>query len=498
MKNIVVLGGGTAGWITALMVQRYHPYFHVTVVESDEIGILGAGEGTVPHFVTVLDTIGISFSDIVKYASGTVKNGIRFVNWNGDNKDYFHGFNPSKGLGVLEDFELILHHLTQSNNFDNFTLGNLCSKEQKAPFSYKSIQGYSPNLNSIAYFQNHQNWAMHFNARELAVFLRRVAESRGIQRVEGKVTEVISAEDGKIIGLKTDNDQTVSLDFVFDCSGFARALIGKHFKTNWISYSQHLPMNTAVPFFVDHDNNVEPETKAIAMKYGWVWQIPVKDRYGCGYVFDDSYINEEQALAEAEELFGQKLTSPKAFKFNAGAFDKTLVNNCLAIGLAQNFIEPLEATSLWVTFLNLMDFLDSKGLLIDTEHLEESFNQRCNKRNSEVLDFIYFHYMTKRSDSDFWKEFAEKNKPTASVLETVNLLKYNPMANLGREYFQNFSYLQVGFGLELFNDHQYNKANRLIDLAVIDDAYRQCKYNLNNVVKSCISHKEFLEVLMRV
>jgi tryptophan halogenase len=498
MKNIVIVGGGTAGWITALMIQRYHPYFYITVVESEEIGILGAGEGTVPHFITILDTIGISFADIVKYAGGTVKNGIRFVNWNGDNKDYFHGFNPIKGLGILDDIELIQHHLFNANNFDNVNLGNLCSKDQKVPFSYKNIQGYSASLNPIEYFQNYQNWAIHFNARELAVFLRRVAESRGIQRLEGKVIEIVSAENGKVSSLKTDNDQIIPLDFVFDCSGFARLLIGKHFKTDWVSYSQHLPMDTAVPFFIDHDNNVEPETKAIAMKYGWIWQIPVQDRYGCGYVFDSSYIDEEQALNEAEELFGQNLTSPKTFKFDPGTYDKTLVKNCLAIGLAQSFVEPLEATSLWISFLNLTDFLDSKGLLIDTEHLENSFNQRCNKRNSEVLDFIFFHYLTKRSDSNFWKEFLEKNKPTISILEIIELLKHNPLANLDKNNFLNSAYLQVGFGLEIFTDSQYQNIKQLIDLEIINDAYKQCRFNLDNVIKSCVSHKEFLSVLKSI
>jgi len=498
MKNIVVVGGGTAGWITALMVQAYHPYFHVTVIESEEIGILGAGEGTVPHFVSVLDIIGIPFTDIVKYASGTVKNGIRFVNWNGDGKEYFHGFNPSKGLGVLEDFELILHHLTKENNFNNFNLANLCSKEKKVPFSYKNIQSYRSNLNALGYFQNYQNWAMHFNAKELAAFLRSVAEYRGINRIEDKVVEIISAEDGKIVSLKTDKGQLISLDFVFDCSGFARLIVGKHFKTNWISYSQHLPMDTAVPFFIDHSNNVEPETKAIAMKYGWAWQIPVQDRYGCGYVFDSSYINEEQALSEAEDFFNQKLVSPKTFRFNPGTYSKTLVKNCLAVGLSQSFVEPLEATSLWVSFSNLIDFLNSRGLLIDTVVLEESFNKRCLKVNSEVVDFLSFHYMTKRQDSSFWREFSQKNIITDSVAETINLLKHDPLATIDKINFLNSAWLQVGFGLEILIKNRYFDIIRLVNEEMIKQSYEQCRFNLNNVVKSCVAHKEFLEVLKNI
>jgi tryptophan halogenase len=254
-------------------------------------------------------------------------------------------------------------------------------------------------------------------------------------------------------------------------------------------------MNTALPFFIKHDGNVEPQTDAIAMKYGWVWRIPVEDRYGCGYVFDSNYINEEQAIEEAEEYFKQKLISPKTFKFNAGTYRYTLVKNCMAVGLSQSFVEPLEATSIWVSYLNLDDFLSSDGIFVKSESFKNRFNDRCLERNNEVRNFLYFHYLTHRNDSKFWQEFREKHPMIDEVEQTLNLINENEYANIELNYFNISSWLQVSTGLKLLNLNLFKEKIAKFDVAVLEKHKQSFLKNQENMASICISHKDFLEYL---
>ena len=501
--NIVVLGGGTAGWLTALLVKEFYLHHNVTVIDSEEIGILGAGEGTVPHFISVLDTIGIPVSDLIKNCKSTVKTGIRFENWNGDDKSYFHPFHGRPGVSLSScDFGDHFLNLIQTKEIaagESLTsIAEELTNQFKVPFSYANrIENQSRD--PILRLENHASFALHFDARELAGYLRRVANGRGIKRINGKLEEVVSNTNGEISHLVLDNEIVVPVDFIFDCSGFARLLIGKHFNTPWDSYSQHLPMKAAIPFFIPHDNkNIRPETNSIAMKHGWIWQIPVQGRYGCGYVFDSDYITDEQALAEAEEHFGMKLESTKSFKFDAGMFNDTYVKNCMAVGLAQSFIEPLEATSILISCMNLLQFLKHNGVVAKGDTFRKFFNAECRKRNHEVLEFIYLHYLTKRNDSEFWRNFRERNPAPSGLAEKLEL--WNEVAP--GEYvdsnsvFSLSSWLHISDGLGLLNPVTF--AYKMIELSIdkrIGSRYVDYLSNLDCVVKSAISHQEFIEFL---
>lgn len=490
--NIVVLGGGTAGWLTALHVNRYYPNLSVFVVESEEIGILGAGEGTTPIIIEHLDDLNIAVSELVKYCKATIKTGINFENWNGDGKKYFHSFQTNAGLRDFSSLAFTRNVIENLPN-DNINFFRKLSNLKKVPFSYKE------NLNCLSNdpmnsFYQYGAWALHFDARELAKYLRVVAESRGVIRIEGKLKSV-SRTGNNIKALVLETGKSVNCDFIFDCSGFARLLIGKTFETEWMSYSDHLPLDTAVPFFIPHDNDVSPITDAIAMKYGWIWRIPVEGRYGCGYVFDSSYIDEGQALKEAEEFFGQKLTSPKTFKFKAGTYKETYVGNCMAVGLAQSFVEPLEATSIWITLINLKTFLDTKGIFNKSEVYRDSFNKFCREKNQEVLDFLYLHYLTKRKDSLFWKEFREKHPIIKGVSDTIELIKQNQNPLFTRQLFGLSSWLHVARGLELITQNDYIDDYRRNNPSDVNFSYSQLDHNQNNIAKVCVTHKELLEHL---
>ena len=510
--NITILGGGTAGWITALLVHKFYPNEKITLIESDEIGILGAGEGTVPHFINMLDYININVSDIVKECEATIKLGIRFKNWNGDGGEYFHEFGAEKSLDHREfNFsqthpELAMYpnlasivQIAKGLPLDDLKFLRKLSNINKVPFRHIDYL-QEVNVNSMCKVEHLGGYALHFNARKLATYLKDVALSRNVIRVEGKFLKADISEQGNITKLILENGQEIISDFVFDCSGFARLLIGKTFNTRWIDYNKHLPLDTALPFFIPHNGkDIAPETEAIAMKYGWMWKIPVHDRYGCGYVFNSSYINNEQALQEVEEYIGHSVTSPKTFKFKAGTYEQTVVNNCMAVGLAQSFVEPLEATSILISCVNLLEFLQNDGVLNQSKIFKTYFNKECLKRNSEVLEFLYIHYLTKRDNSPFWKEFRSSTTMIDSVKDRLDRWNESPLGTIryeGHYMFASDNWLQIADGLGLLN--QMSHANRVINLGLLDKLGNQIQILNNNqdmTLKSCLDHFEFLNYL---
>lgn len=491
MNNICIIGGGTAGWITALLVKEYYPSFNITLIESDDIGILGAGEGTTPQFVRFLDEVGISFSDIVKNCKATVKQGIKFTNWTGDGTSYFHSFGSSD---EVSEFKVIIatDHMAQSRHLDELSLAAKLCKENKVCFTKNKV--YTAN-NPILEFDVYGEWAVHFDARLLASYLKDIAVNRGITRLEGKVISCTSSDNGNISNIILEDGTHVDTDFVFDCSGFARLLIGKHFKSKWISYKEYLPLNSAIPFFIEHNGDTAPQTEAIAMNAGWIWKIPVRDRYGCGYVFNSDYITPEEALKEAEEYFGKTLSSPKTFKFDPGCFKDTLVKNCMAIGLSQGFVEPLEATSIWASHTNLSDFIESDGFYINSDAFKKHFNKRCLDRNNQIAEFLNLHYTTSRADTKFWKELPNKIKSHPELKDILDLLNENQWADTNRDMFLNQSWIQVAYGQKLLDNNIFDSIIKRYNIHELDSVLDELLENQEMVYKKGVPHIKFLEYL---
>lgn len=496
--KIIVAGGGTAGWLTALMTKKFYSDIDITVVESEDIGILGAGEGTTPHFVDVLDMIDIPISDLIRECKATLKLGIRFINWYDFGYEFMHPFSSVKGLDPRpqnNSWYKNLFYIYQTSlgfNPDDLEFQKLLCDQQKSPFVYENF--VSPN-NPINALRSYSTMALHFDARLLAQFLRRVAETRGIKRVEGVIaTEKLDAR-GHVTSILMEGGSEVPCDFIFDCTGFARKILKD--TDEWMSYSEYLPMDSAIPFFFQHHNDVSPETKAIAMRNGWIWQIPVQGRYGCGYVYDSSYANEDEILGEINILFGDVDIGAKRFKFDPGTFRNTYIRNCMRMGLSQSFVEPLEATSIWVACLNLLLFLKSNGIYNTSNIFRRWFNEDCLRRNREVRDFIHMHYMGKRSDSLFWKEFRLKNKTPDSVLERIELMKESPTTSmLEREIFTDMSWFILSYNLGLTSAEKYDKIMKNeIKVNGIESALEMLITNQNRVAQSCMSHKEFIEYM---
>ena len=486
MKKIIILGGGAAGWITALFLKKIYKDYNISLIESKKIGILGAGEGSTPHLVHFLRFLEVDIKDLINKTKATIKNGINFENWNGDDKKYFHGF-------------------MCKNQFNNFKIGNLFQKDCYNQFLNNCI---SENLNLDDYTYaglltknkkvdlDNQEISIHFDAHKIADYLKNLSITRGVNYYEGDACGFKQNHNGNINKIILEDKSQHECDFIFDCSGFRRLIIGKLFKTKWIDYQKYLPMKKAIPFFLDQEKEIEPCTHAIAMKYGWIWKIPLQHRFGSGYIFDSDFIDAEKALDEAEKKFNQKLYSPKIISFDAGRFEKVWVKNCIAVGLAAGFTEPLEATSLFITTQQLELLIHFKEYLFEAnENKKNNYNEIMGNSNDDILDFLYLHYLTKRKDSDFWKNFKNNTKMPNGLIDKLENIRNNNFLDTNfttKKIYASFnliSYLLVASGLGLTNSNEIKKIN---DLEPSIEQYQN--FMLSSVDKT-VSHTNLLNTL---
>lgn len=482
-KKIFVLGGGTAGWLTALFLKKIFLNYSITVISNEKIGIVGVGEATTPNIIKFLNYLNIDFLDVIKNSEGSIKNGISFENWNNDGNKYFHGFSPKNDLLNFE-----IKNIFNYDVYDFFIKKLIDSNLDLNKYLYVNKISYQNKIDL-----NNIEFALHFDTHLLGKFLKKTANIRGVQHLEGTFKKVFVNEKGYINKILIDNI-TYDCDFVFDCSGFKREIIQNFYNEKWLSYSKYLPMKKAIPFYLKTNKKIEPYTKAISMKYGWMWKIPLQSRYGAGYVFDSDYINENQALEEVEKFLNTSVNIRNVIKFEAGRFEKTWIKNCIAIGLSATFIEPLESTSIFLTIAQLETLRHYlNDFFIEDENHKQMYNKIIANNMEDTLDFVRLHYVCKRKDTNFWKEFS-KNKLTKRLEEILPVLKNNEISphyfqyKLKTAYFGLRAHLYVGNGLGLikskgkesfYSKNLYPNLNEYVDI-------------MNNYISSSKEHKEFL------
>lgn len=472
IDDVTIVGGGTAGLMAALITQKVYPNKKITIIESSKLGILGAGEGTTPNFIHFLNDVNISFYDFVKNTSASIKSAINFKGWGQSiDGEYLHDF-------VDNNDDIDNYVINDSLCVDDVCLARYLNDENLTPFIKTNGIQHKPIF----------NFALHFDANKTAQYLKRIAQNRNINIIDAIVTGINTDTNGFVTSLDLDNQMRVHTKFVFDSTGFKRLIIGNFYKVEWEDYSNYLPLNTAMPFFINHNNNVSPQTDAITLKNGWMWKIPVKDRYGCGYVYDSRHCSEEDAIREIRDYFNdQTITYPKTFKFNPGTFKKTLYKNVMAVGLSQSFFEPLEATSIWISHKNINSFVNGDGLNnFNNEDFIKEFNDLCFERNQQTMRFINFHYyLCKRNDSDFWKSFRALYKEP-KVIEIIADLKNKMNTSEFKEKykfndtFSPISWLKVYHGTQNDNRNVSHKISQFLRNDFFD------KKNL------FISHKDFM------
>lgn len=517
MKNIdknfkfVIVGGGSAGWISALFVRANFPDANITVIQSDEIGILGAGEGTTPHIIDFLDEIDVPVSRLIKEAKAVIKNGIKFSNWNGDRKYYYHVFMDNFDLDhtliselnhckfPMLDLEVIANESSLDDvNFNAIASDNNCVRF--VPNSNVTVKDLDP----ILHFTRLGRISLHFDANLLAKCFERIGKEKGIHVIEGKVTDFTTDNQGNIISVNI-NSNKIDCDFVFDCSGFHRLIIGKHYNTFWKSYNPYLPTKRAMPFFIPNDLPIlPPYTDATAMKWGWMWKIPVQGRFGCGYVYDSDRISDEEAKLELDQEIGYDVEIPRLIDFEPGRYEKIYEKNCLAIGLSAGFIEPLEATSIWTSIMMLNAWIENPAAITHNDQLSrDKVNKRHTDMNDNTLGFVYFHYITKRDDTNFWKNFTIDNKIPESLTQLIKesectIPSYDMFKNIGLDWAAK-SFLACGSGQKFFNKDHAKQLFESLNQGKRKELYDLTKYqyfkNIELNLPLLTDHFSFIEYM---
>lgn len=460
--NIVVLGGGTAGYISSLYFRKTFPDSKITIVDSSKYGAIGVGEGTNPNFIDLLKTIDIDVNDILLNASATIKNGIKFTGWGSSNDYYWHHlYDPISISKSLNSFVKIKN--MPDSKFDNYldflieTNHNFSSAAAHAILeggNLDSINPFSYLSENNLFIKSHH--AIHFDAQQILLFLKSVAHNRNIDIVDDELKDVVFDSDGRIKSIVL-SDHSLECDFVIDSSGINRLLIGKAFNSEWTDLSDTLPCDSAIAFWTKEDS-INLYTEAIAMDYGWSWKIPTQERYGCGYVYDSSFISEEQAVEEIKSKFGTDIDIRKKINFKSGYFNTPLRKNCLALGLSSGFFEPLEATSLSI-MTEMLKMVTGKEFIdifySPSQEKEDRFNKMFCELNEEVLAFIFLHYVTNKTNTDFWKNFTANNlipkKIKMFLADMSNSLFSNVFGNKTTKAFAWPSWLTIYCGNELYN-----------------------------------------------
>jgi tryptophan 7-halogenase len=419
IRNIVILGGGTSGWMTAAALLHHleKKGYSITLVESESIGTVGVGEATLPHLRFFNQTLGIDEKEFMLATNATYKMGIEFSHWGKKGDAYIHPFGDYGQKINNIDFHHFWVKQQKSGDttpIDVYSLPVIAASREK--FTYPSNDPRSV-LSSFSY-------AYHLDASLYAKYLRAYSEQRGVQRCEGKVTRVIQDEKGFISALELDQGRTIKGDFFIDCSGFRGVLIEQTLNTGYDDWSHWLPCDRAVAVPCELNGAPLPYTKAIARDAGWQWRIPLQHRTGNGQVYCSQYLSDDEACASLlQNLDGQPIAEPNFLRFTAGKRKQAWNKNCVAIGLAGGFLEPLESTSIYlvqIAIMKLMEFLPDKNF---DAVLVNEFNRLMDMEYLRVRDFLVLHYhATTRSDSPFW-DYCRTMKIPDELEYKMNLFK---------------------------------------------------------------------------
>jgi tryptophan 7-halogenase len=402
--EIVIVGAGTAGWITALLARAIVPFHPITVVRSGEIGTVGAGEGTTPHFLSLFaDTIGVPVPTLLRETGATLKTAVRFIGWRGDDRAYLHPFD-ARGQRPLD---LGVIHPDHPEDTDDLHLLTYLARRGRVPLRAPNRTG-TMSAALLDHLVPLGDVALHVDASRLATFLETLGRARGVEVIEGRVAQATRGPRGEVVSIGLADGRQIPGDLFVDCSGFHRLLIGKLLDAPWVDARGALPVSRGIPFTLPGDADPPPLTDAIAMRAGWCWKIPVEGRYGCGYVFDPEFTSDEQALADISARF-PGADPVRTVPFEAGYFERAWEHNVVAIGLSSGFLEPLEATSIWHTILCARELLQVYLPLGDTA-ARDDFNRFHRTFMERTVAFLHAHYLTGRTDLPFWSTFAERTR----------------------------------------------------------------------------------------
>ncbi|WP_040391768.1 tryptophan halogenase family protein [Cellvibrio sp. BR] len=483
VKKVVIVGGGTAGWMAAASFAKLlGKSVAVILVESDEISTVGVGEATVPPLILLNRYLGINEQELLTFVKGTIKLGISFENWKNINDRYIHSFGHTG-----KD--------TWAASFQHFWRRGLDIGVDD-PLGDYSLEYAAALHNKFAHMSNPPlTYAYHIDAGFYAKFLRRIAENAGALRIEGKVENVVLDDSGYIKNIRLASGTVVEGDFFIDCSGFRGLLIEEALHTGYEDWSHWLPCDSAIAVQTESVREPVPYTRAIAHHAGWQWQIPLQHRVGNGFVYCSQYMSDEDARTLLlEKIDGQLISEPRVIKFKTGQRLKHWNKNCVALGLASGFIEPLESTSIHLIqrgITRLIQMFPYDG--IRACDMDE-YNNQMKTEILTIRDFVIMHYhLTEREDSGFWRYC--KNMPIPESLEhRIRLFRETGKLFVESPYklFAESSWLQVMVGQGLVPERYHAVANEMTDAELktfLSDIRSQVKHS----VQKMPGHHDYLQ-----
>ncbi len=435
IRRVVIVGGGSAAWMTAAYLNAAlnrggRKVAEISLVESPDVPRIGVGEATIPSINHILAVIGIDEKEFMRRVDGTFKQSIKFVNWlrNGG-EYYYHAFGRYKPTPLDDSGPRWLKSNRSTPFMETISAQPLICERNLAP-QMLGQWDFGPRL----------TYAFHMNALKFADYLCELSVARGVNHYVDHVVDVEMAENGNIDVVQTRSGKRIEADLFVDCTGFAALLIEKKLGVKWIDCSQWLLCDRALTIHVPYEHHypgyVRPYTTSTALSAGWVWDIPLQSRRALGYVHSSAFLSEEEAENELRAFEGQhaeKLSSGLV-RFKVGVREKAWVKNCVAIGLAGGFIEPLESTGLYLSDLAAVMLTEHFPYRGDMAPLAFRFNRIMANRFYEILDFINMHYcLTRREDSEFWREIRKPERIHDRLKAKLDFWRQKPVAQVDFE-----------------------------------------------------------------
>lgn len=490
IRNIVIVGGGTSGWMVASVFAKVLGCnnYTITLVESEQIGTVGVGEATIPIINLFNGILGLNEDEFVRETNATFKLGIEFVNWGKIGKTYFH---PFGSLGVDMEGISFNHFWMRWKSSGGGLDYSKFSIETEAARANKFIR---TNSETGPAYMPKINYAFQFDASLYANYLRRYSELRGVKRIEGKITQVKQhADSGYIESVMLENGTAIEGDFFIDCSGFRGLLIEQTLKAGYEDWSQWLPVNKAVAVPCESAGPLLPFTRATAQEFGWQWRIPLQHRTGNGYVFCDKFLSVDEATETLlSRLDGKATASPRVLSFVTGVRKKCWIKNCVAVGLASGFLEPLESTSIHLVQVVIAKLLSMFPKDNISDFVVDRFNREMLHEYTDIKDFLIAHYkVSEREDTEFWRYVKHMNIP-ATLQEKLDTFRTrgDVMVKLD-ELFKEQSWFSVLVGQGLYPESYHPIAD-----VVSDDDLRirltQIRTGIQNRLNMMQLHEEFI------
>lgn len=488
IQSVVIVGGGTAGWMSAALLSKlFGRALDIRLVESDEIGIVGVGEATIPQIRNFNGTLGIDENEFVRETQGSFKLGIQFVDWLREGHSYLHAFGLVGGrdLGLVQFYQywLRLNQAGQADPLGAYTFNTIAAQQNK--FMRPLDRPNSP-LGSIAY-------AFHFDAGLYARYLRRNCEAAGVVRTEGKIVDVqLNAETGFVESLRLASGEIISGDLYLDCSGFRGLLIEQALKTGYEDWSRWLPVNRALAVPCGSTADLHPYTRSTARSAGWQWRIPLQHRTGNGYVYCSDFISDDEAAATLlANLDGKALADPRPLRFVTGMRKQFWNKNVVAIGLSSGFLEPLESTSIHFiqsSLAKLIALFPDRGF--DPVTIAE-FNRQTQFEYQRSRDFIILHYRATERSGALWQQMREMQIPD-TLTQKIELFRESAAVHREHEeLFSEISWIQVLLGQNIIPKRYHPMVDLLsdADLKNMVDGTRRV---LDNSAALLPSHADYI------